>query len=239
MLSPSEVSAERRRPKRKPPLLALTEEKAEDHERTYRCQLCKNLYPLDLVHFGPFKRNANGFDHRCRNCSREKDRRLGFNKYHLGKPDTCVHCTKPRYRNRRCFTCWAGQKFNAILSRVNGHIPYKGRIYIGMELSFNSREFIAWAIENPPPAELVKPSIDRIVDHIGYRLTNIQWMETSRNARKGNKDLPDNMQRCTRCRAVLPRTLEFFIRSSQSKSGIGNLCLKHRRVNDSLPGVSK
>lgn len=172
----------------KPPVLPLSEAECVSHPNAFRCQLCRLPYPLTIEFFGPFRRNASGFDHRCRNCTRAKDRAIGTREYRSGTPG-CYHCTRPLFRVRRCLRCWAGMIYGGIRDRVTGKHPYKGRKYIGLPLEFTRPEFVRWVTNNPPPLNMEQPSVDRIEESLGYTLTNIQWMPTRQNARKHFKHL--------------------------------------------------
>lgn len=134
-------------------------------------------------------------------------------------------CTrKPTHgRGRWCLRCWAGMKWTSIRQRVenkNGNNPsYKGR-----PLLFTRESLIAWVMENPPPHEMAEPSIDKIVDHLGYAPGNIRWLEKRANSRLHRKDVPLDKQVCPLCNETKPRTAQFFVANKAKLSGVGTYC---------------
>lgn len=86
------------------------------------------------------------------------------------------------------------------VANVNG----KCSSYVGIPLAFTKETLIQWVMDNPPPADMRQPSIDRIVESKGYVPGNIRWLELRKNSAGPNKDLPDELRRCAICKAVKP-----------------------------------
>src|SRR5262249_34295664 len=119
--------------------------------------------------------------------------------------------------------CWAGVKWTSVRQRIenkNGNNPS----YVGVPLQFTKTEFIKWILDNPPPKHLVEPSLDRIVDEIGYAPGNIRWIEKRANSRGRWKDLPPDLQHCALCGEDKPATTEYFVANRAKPSGIGSYC---------------
>lgn len=134
---------------------------------------------------------------------------------------TCNHggCTKPVYIGAFCIRCWAGAKFNTMRTRVRN---WKGKFpcYAGLPLGFTRKEFVEWAVNNPPPKNMRRPSIDRIVPELGYVPGNVRWLELEVNARHSQRDMPEGMATCPRCKKVYPLTEEIWGKNS---------CPRHKR----------
>ena len=118
---------------------------------------------------------------------------------------TCTNgdCTRPVYRGKDCFRCWAGVKWYSITQRLR-NANGKCKSYVGVPLGFTRAEFIQWVIDNPPPWDMEKPSIDRIKPELGYVPGNIRWLELRKNSAGPNRDLPDGLRRCAICRGTKP-----------------------------------
>lgn len=133
-------------------------------------------------------------------------------------------CKRPLFRTRFCFRCWAGMKWTSVRQRVenkNGNNPS----YEGLPLGFSKEEFIAWILENPPPATLEEPSLDRIVPELGYVPGNIRWIEKRLNSSNVQRDFMERGQRrCACCKAVFPATTEVFVMASKNKAKLGSYC---------------
>jgi len=132
-------------------------------------------------------------------------------------------CRRPIYRTHVCFRCWAGVKWTSIRQRVenkNGNNPS----YEGVPLLFTKETLIQWVLDNPPPIDLVEPSIDRIVDAIGYAPGNLQWIEKRLNSRGPRKNIPLNHQYCALCKSIKPRNAEHFTVNRSKPSGLSNYC---------------
>jgi hypothetical protein len=130
---------------------------------------------------------------------------------------------RPIYRGRVCFRCWAGIKWTSIWQRVqnkNGNNPS----YAGVPINFTKEGLIQWVMDNPPPKHLEEPSIDRIVDSLGYSPGNLQWLEKRQNSRAHLKYLPPDVQYCAKCKEAKPATTEFFNKSSGRSRGISSYC---------------
>jgi len=132
-------------------------------------------------------------------------------------------CTRPRYRGKYCFRCWAGTKWTAIVDRKRSDPSYRN-----VPIGFTRAELIAWVMDNPPPINMERPSIDRIIDSAGYVPGNIRWLESHRNSRKRNKDLPDEMSRCSRCGLVQSRYK--FPPNRSASRGHNSYCRKCYRI---------
>lgn len=91
------------------------------------------------------------------------------------------NCSRNTYRGRRCFRCWVGDKWTSLHQRAEGNY---GACYIGVPFSITRSEFIRWTLNNPPPATMKWPSIDRIIAKKGYIWGNIQWLEFRDNCSK-------------------------------------------------------
>lgn len=119
--------------------------------------------------------------------------------------------------------CWAGMKWTSIRQRVenkNGNNPS----YEGRPLLFTKESLIAWIMSNPPPADMQEPSVDKIVDELGYAPGNIRWLEKRANSRLHHKDVPLDMQVCPICKVTKPRTIEYFSQNKGKASGVHNYC---------------
>jgi hypothetical protein len=94
-------------------------------------------------------------------------------------------CRKKKYLDQsECFKCWLGTKWGTMKQRTenrNGHYS----TWDGLPLGMTRKEFVAWGLSNPPPDDMVMPSVDRINDALGYVFGNIQWLERDQNSRKG------------------------------------------------------
>jgi len=112
------------------------------------------------------------------------------------------------------------------VANVNG----KCRTYVGVPLGFTKEQLIQWVMDNPPPLEMKKPSIDRIENALGYVPGNIRWLEQSQNSRQRNKDLPIDVRACSRCHVVKPITDEHFPRNTNRYMGHGYYCHDCNRV---------
>jgi hypothetical protein len=127
-------------------------------------------------------------------------------------------CTKPTYRGRVCFRCWAGIKWTSIRQRVenkNGN----NRSYEGVPLGFTREQLIQWVMDNPPPAEMDVPSIDRIRPELGYVPGNIRWLERNKNSAGHRADVPDGLRVCSRCNKTMPLNEQHFGRTTKRWSG--------------------
>lgn len=133
-------------------------------------------------------------------------------------------CTKPIYRGRVCFRCWAGIKWTSIRQRIenkNGNNPS----YEGIPLGFTREELILWVMGNPPPETLEVPSIDRIIPELGYVPGNIRWIEKDLNSCGPQRDLMLNGKRmCAKCKQVFPASNSIFVKQSKNKHGLGIYC---------------
>ena len=112
-------------------------------------------------------------------------------------------CTRPRYRGKECYRCWAGTKWTSIVLRLRNA---NGRCasYIGLPLGFTRETLIQWVFDNPPPEDMETPSIDRIKPELGYVPGNIRWLDRRKNSAGPNRDLPDELRRCAICKTVKP-----------------------------------
>lgn len=128
-------------------------------------------------------------------------------------------CTKPTYRGKYCFRCWAGVKWTSMNQRVR-----KDPSYAGVQVFFTRKEFIDWILQNPPPTDMEKPSIDRIDPKLGYRFGNIRWLEFSRNCSGANRDVANGFRKCSKCGEIKELSGENFVKSSPCKGGFGHYC---------------
>lgn len=146
--------------------------------------------------------------------------------------DRCKNgaCTRPIYRGRVCYRCWAGIKWTSICQRVankNGNNPS----YEGLPIGFTREGLIKWVMDNPPPADMQQPSIDRIKPELGYSPGNIRWLEKRRNIPGPNRDLPEGQRKCSRCGAVKPATNEYFPRTvKEGRKALSTFCHPCNRV---------
>jgi hypothetical protein len=132
-------------------------------------------------------------------------------------------CTRPVYRGRECFRCWAGTKWTSICQRIenkNGN----NNAYAGIPVGFTKDGLIQWIMDNPPPSELTKPSIDRIENSLGYSPGNIQWLEFSRNCSRRNKDTPDGFRSCSKCLQLLHLSVDNFPHNGSKNPPFGHYC---------------
>jgi hypothetical protein len=106
------------------------------------------------------------------------------------------------------------------IENANGHCAS----YVGIPLGFTREELIAWVLQNPPPADMKWPSIDRIEPAKGYVPGNIRWLEFRRNCAGANRDLPDGMRRCAICGEVKPAANEYFPRNKTKLSAYCHPC---------------
>ena len=117
-------------------------------------------------------------------------------------------CTRPIYRGKYCFRCWAGVKWTSIMQRVqnkNGNNLY----YENMPVTFTRKELIEWVLNNPPPEHLTIPSIDRVNNDEGYSLDNIRWLERNINSSTTQRDIPLSHKHCPSCDNTYPLS-EFY-----------------------------
>jgi hypothetical protein len=112
-------------------------------------------------------------------------------------------CTRPTYRGKYCFRCWAGVKWTSIVQRIQNKTGHC-KAYEGLPLGFTREELIKWVLDNPPPADMAQPSIDRIKPELGYVPGNIRWLEMKKNRTGGNRDLPEELRQCAICKEVKP-----------------------------------
>ncbi len=132
-------------------------------------------------------------------------------------------CTRPIYRGKECFRCWAGTKWTSVWQRIqnkNGHNPY----YEKIPLNVSQVELINWIIQNPPPLDMERPSIDRIDNSKGYELNNIRWLEHRINSRGLQRDIPEGFKKCSRCGEIKPRTYLYWSPSGDYWQGKCRLC---------------
>lgn len=140
-------------------------------------------------------------------------------------------CRRPLYRTQFCFRCWAGTKWVSIWQRIqnkNGNTPS----YVGVTLGFMKADFIQWVLDNPPPEHLDEPSIDRIINELGYAPGNIRWIERRYNSAGTNKDLaPQGLRKCSKCSAILPANNEHFPRTvKHGRRTLSTMCKPCNRV---------
>ena len=128
-------------------------------------------------------------------------------------------CSRPAYRGKYCFRCWAGVKWTSLSQRVR-----RDPSYAGVPILFTRAELIEWVLKNPPPAGMEKPSIDRIEPKLGYRFENIRWLEFSKNSSKSNRDVEDGFRRCPRCGKIKPLNNENFTKNAPIKGGFNHYC---------------
>lgn len=138
-------------------------------------------------------------------------------------------CTKPTYRGTECFRCWCGTKWDSMKARVENRA---GRydLWSGKELGFTRREFIEWAMLNPPPKEMVKPSVDRIDSELGYTFSNIRWLEASQNSRGPHRGIPLDVRYCTQCKQYKTLNTDNFGTNSGNRQGFQSYCIECRRA---------
>lgn len=139
-------------------------------------------------------------------------------------------CTKPVYRGKECYRCWAGTKWDSMKQRVEnrrGQYPQ----WAGKKLECGRRDFIAWAYANPPPAEMRQPSIDRIDASIGYSIANIRWLEARQNSRNRAHDIPLTHRRCTRCGEIKELNSDNFHRNGRDHLGFQFHCRACRKLH--------
>lgn len=109
-------------------------------------------------------------------------------------------CTRSRYRiTKYCFRCWAGVKWTSIKQRIENKMG-NCNSYVGIPIEFNRDELIHWVLQNPPPPDMIRPSIDRIIPSKGYTLTNIRWLELSKNCSGNQRDVDDGFRICPICK---------------------------------------
>lgn len=137
-------------------------------------------------------------------------------------------CVRPIYRGKECFRCWAGTKWTSIVQRLENKTGHCNA-YVGIPLGFTREQLIKWVMDNPPPVDMQKPSIDRIVDSVGYVPGNIRWLEFRKNASKANKDAPDGHRICAKCRILKPLDGDNFPRNGARGIPFGNYCIPCNR----------
>lgn len=139
-------------------------------------------------------------------------------------------CKRPIFRTQFCLRCWAGVKWTSIRQRVenkNGNNPS----YEGVKIGFTKETLIKWVMENPPPASLEIPSIDRIVPELGYSPGNVRWIERNRNSSATNRDSPDGQRICGSCKQMFPADPLFFGPLKRNKTvGLNSVCRVCSRV---------
>jgi hypothetical protein len=128
-------------------------------------------------------------------------------------------CSRIVYRGKYCFRCWAGVKWTSLSQRIR-----KDPSYAGVQVFFTRSELIDWILKNPPPANIEKPSIDRVDPKLGYRFGNIRWLEFSRNCAGANRDIPDGFRRCSGCKETKALNSENFTKGSILKGGFAHYC---------------
>lgn len=111
-------------------------------------------------------------------------------------------CTKPIYRGKYCFRCWAGVKWTSIVQRLENKMG-NCNSYVGVPLGFTKETLIKWVMDNPPPATMFKPSIDRIDPVKGYVPGNIRWLEFRKNCMGCQRDVKDGFKICPICKRIL------------------------------------
>ena len=142
-------------------------------------------------------------------------------------------CTREIYRGIFCFRCWAGVKWTSIKQRVenkNGNNPS----YENMPIGFTKKELIEWVLKNPPPKELITPSIDRIESKLGYIKENIQWLERNKNSAGHRKNVPDGFRICPICNKKLKAHPNYFGVNNGKKYGakLQTYCKKCKKEYD-------
>ena len=139
-------------------------------------------------------------------------------------------CTRPIYRGRVCYRCWAGIKWTSIMQRCqnkNGNNPS----YSKVKIHFTRDELISWVIKNVPPADMEIPSIDRIIPSLGYSLDNIRWIEKKINSRNLQRDIPYGMHRCPSCMIVFERNRSNFVFKNKKLNSYSSYCIGcHRKI---------
>lgn len=138
-------------------------------------------------------------------------------------------CTRPIYRGRVCFRCWAGVKWTSVNQRIankNGNNPS----YRNLPIGFDRKSFVQWVLDNPPSSGMHIPSIDRIRPEAGYTPGNIQWIERNKNSAGVNRDLPDGSHRCSRCKAVMSASVANFVIDKRRQHGLGCYCRNCNRA---------
>lgn len=128
-------------------------------------------------------------------------------------------CSRAAYRGKYCFRCWAGVKWTSLNQRV-----CKDPSYAGVQVLFSRKEFIDWILQNPPPPDMEKPSIDRIDPKLGYRFGNIRWLEFSRNCAGANRDVQDGFRKCSKCGEIKELNNENFTKNGPCKAGFNHYC---------------
>ncbi len=116
-------------------------------------------------------------------------------------------CTRPIYRGKECFRCWAGTKWTSMRQRVENKNGNNDR-YEKVPLLVSKDDLINWILQNPPPQEIEWPSIDRIDNDVGYSLDNIRWLDHRINSKHCQRDIPEGFKQCPGCLQILP--LESF-----------------------------
>lgn len=138
-------------------------------------------------------------------------------------------CTRPIYRGKECFVCWAGTKWDSMKQRTD-HRHGRNLCYTGISLKIKRREFILWALLHPPPHSMKQPSIDRIETKGDYTLENIRWLELKMNNRHSQRDTPAGFWICSHCHRMVPLTPDNFYRCSKNPSGFQTQCKSCRRM---------
>ncbi len=118
-------------------------------------------------------------------------------------------CTRPLYRGKKCFRCWAGDKHLSMVQRVN-NITGKNPSYVGIPIGFSKEELIKWIFDSPPPKDMEKPSIDRIEPKKGYVPGNIRWLEFNKNCARHRWDKKEGHRVCPKCEKELLLNSENF-----------------------------
>jgi hypothetical protein len=98
------------------------------------------------------------------------------------------------------------------------------KYWAGKELGFTRREFIAWAIANPPPSGMDKPSVDRIDSARGYTFDNIRWLDSRVNSRGTQRDIPLTHRRCAICKEVKELNSDNFSSNSGKNIPFQHYC---------------
>jgi hypothetical protein len=142
-------------------------------------------------------------------------------------------CTRPTYRGKYCFRCWAGVKWTSIVQRIENKTGHC-RAYEGLPLGFTRETLIQWVLDNPPPEDMQWPSIDRIKPELGYAPGNIRWIERNKNVKGPNRDLPYGLRGCSRCKLVKPEDNVNFPRTvKRGRKTYSSMCLECNRVYQS------
>ena len=137
-------------------------------------------------------------------------------------------CKRQIYRTRFCFRCWAGIKWTSMhqrLENVTGHNPS----YVRTPLGFTRKTFVQWVLDNPPPTEMEKPSIDRIIPSLGYAPGNIRWLEMRKNCAGTQRDIPKHERLCLGCGTVKTLNSANFHRNGK---GFQHRCIPCRLIYD-------